>query len=227
MTALKIKLFYKGKEMGEQQVDNPRGLRIAFNPPPPLPEDVVRQDASEVVSHIYGPFQAEQIYFPATPNHEIMNVLEMTKRGLVLQCRNGEILATRLCRAKIFYSDSSSPTTQPKELPREHTTTIFDYVNDFLPKFKLYMQGTGPLPSAERYFSFAQRCTFQQSMNTLFVYVCVSHAFAQKSINQIQSQRPDFFISDPNMLDMIADQIEGLQINATGMPKWINKTETR
>ena len=141
VTALKVKLFYKGKEMGEKIVDNPRGLRIAFNPPPPLPDDVVRQEAQEVVSHIYGPFQAEQIYFPPTQNQETMNVLEMTKRGLVLQARNGEILATRLCRAKIFYSDSSATgLMEPQELPREHTSPVFDYMNDFLPKFKLYVQ---------------------------------------------------------------------------------------
>eukprot|EP00111_Clytia_hemisphaerica_P020550 TCONS_00060532-protein len=217
ITAVKVKLFYKGDEMGEKIVDNPRGLRIAFNPPPPLPDDVVRQDASEVVSHIYGPFQAEQIYFPPSQNPEIINVLEMTKRGLVLQARNGEILATRLCRAKIFYSDSTTPSIEPRELPREHTTPIFDYVNDFLPKFKQYVQGQGPLPTAERYFSFAQRCPNQQSISNLFVYVSVTHVLAQRQINQVQSQTNDILVSDPNMLDFIAAQIEGLSIDNTGI----------
>ena len=202
--------------MGEKIVDNPRGLRIAFNPPPPLPDDVVRQEAQEVVSHIYGPFQAEQIYFPPTQNQETMNVLEMTKRGLVLQARNGEILATRLCRAKIFYSDSSATgLMEPQELPREHTSPVFDYMNDFLPKFKLYVQGQGPLPSAERYFSFAQRCPNQQSITNLYVYVSVTHLFAERQISQIQAQGQDILVSDPNMLDCIAAQIEGLSIDNT------------
>ena len=145
-----------------------------------------------------------------------MNVLEMTKRGLVLQARNGEILATRLCRAKIFYSDSSATgLMEPQELPREHTSPVFDYMNDFLPKFKLYVQGQGPLPSAERYFSFAQRCPNQQSITNLYVYVSVTHLFAERQISQIQAQGQDILVSDPNMLDCIAAQIEGLSIDNT------------
>lgn len=213
-------MFYNNQEVGSKVVDNPRGLRIAFNPPPPLPEDVVRQEASEVVSHIYGPFQAEQIYFPPTNERNTMKILEWIKRGLVLQARNGEILATRLCRAKVFYSDSISPSYEPKELPREHTTVVFDYANDFLPKFRAYMLGQGPLPSTERYFSFGQKCSASMPMKNIFIYVSVNHLFAQKQISQFQNQRPDILVSDPNMLDIIANQIEELSITgaAAGVP---------
>ena len=104
---------------------------------------------------------------------------------------------------------------EPQELPREHTSPVFDYMNDFLPKFKLYVQGQGPLPSAERYFSFAQRCPNQQSITNLYVYVSVTHLFAERQISQIQAQGQDILVSDPNMLDCIAAQIEGLSIDNT------------
>lgn len=217
VTSLSVTLYYANQEMGTKTVDNPRGLRIAFNPPPPLPEDVVQQDTSEVVYQIYGPFQAEQIYFPPTQDTNTNKILECIKRGLVLQANNGEILATRLCRAKVFYSDSMSPTYEPKELPREHTTVVFDYVNDFLPKFRAYMLGQGPLPSTERYFSFGQKCSGSLPMKNICIYVGVTHMYAQRQINQFRNQRTDILISDPNMFDIIANQIEELSITGGAM----------
>ena len=218
VSSLLIKLYYGDRDCGEKIVDNPRGLRIAFNPPPPLPEDVVKEDTSEVVSHIFGPFQAEQIYFPPAQDQTTMNILECIKRGLVLQERKGEILATRLCRAKVFYSDSVAPTEQVKELPREHTTVIFDYANDFLPKLRMYMYGQGPRPTCERFFSFAQKWSDSGPLKNNYVYVSVTHCLAQKQLMQMNRCDAPILISDPNMLDVIAKQIEEISFTNNANP---------
>lgn len=197
-------------------MDNPRGLRIAFNPPPPLPEDVVKEDTTEVVSHIFGPFQAEQIYFPPTSDGSAMQILECIRRGLVLQARNGEVLATRLCRAKVFYSDSMFPSKEVEVLPREHTTVIFDY-NRFLQDLRAYMLGQGAKPTCERFFSFGQRWSQEEPLRKNYIYVSVTHSMAQKQLDQFNN-RPDaqILISDPNMLDIIAKQIEDLSMSNSG-----------
>ena len=88
-------MFYADQEVYHQNVDNPKGLRIAFDPPPPLPDDIIHDETTQVVSHIFGPFQAEQIYFPNTSDANTMELLKCIRRGLVLQARHGEILATR------------------------------------------------------------------------------------------------------------------------------------
>jgi len=210
--AVCVKLYYANREVGEKLVDNPKGLRIAFNPPPPLPDDIVREDTSQVVSHIFGPLQAEQIYFPHSNDQSTMKILECIKRGLVLQARNGEILATRLCRAKVFYSDSDSP-ANVKELPREHTTVVFDYVNEFLPQMHAYMLGQGPLPTYERYFSFGQKWSQTAPLRNNFIYINVAHHLAKSQLDQLENHKSEVFVSDPNMLDVIAKQIEDLRVN--------------
>lgn len=208
-----MKLYFGEKEVDTKIVDNPSGLRIAFNPPPALPHDVVQDDTAQFVSHIFGPFQADQIYFPQTEDMRTRSILECIRRGLVLQSRNGQILATRLCRAKIFYSDSV--VLCEKELPREHTVVIFDYVNDFYPKLRAFMTGQGPSPTFERYFSFAQKWSHSAPLINNFVRVSVSHCLAQKQLTEFQNAKPEFLISDPNMLDYIAQQIDGLNLDPT------------
>ena len=204
-------MYYADKEVAVKVVDNPSGLRIAFNPPPPLPHDVVQDDAAQFVSHIFGPFQAEQIYFPQTEDTCTMRILECIRRGLVLQSRNGQILATRLCRAKIFYSDSV--VLCEKELPREHTIVVFDYATDFYPQLTKFMTGQGPSPTYERYFSFAQKWSQSAPLSNNYVRVTVTHCSAQKQFNEFQKAKPEFLISDPNVLDYIAQQIDGLNLN--------------
>lgn len=207
-----VKLFYADQEVYHQNVDNPKGLRIAFDPPPPLPDDIIHDETTQVVSHIFGPFQAEQIYFPNTNDANTMELLKCIRRGLVLQARNGEILATRLCRAKVFYSDSVSP-ANVKTLPREHTMVVFDYLNDFLPKLQAYMLGQGPLPTCELFFSFAQKWSQESPLKNNYIYVNVMHCLAKEQVSLLQSQKAEVLVSDPNMLDVIAKQIEDLRVN--------------
>lgn len=210
LNAVEIKLYYAEREVALKVVDNPNGLRIAFNPPPPLPQDVVQEDAAQFVSHIYGPLHAEQIYFPQTEDPHTIKILECIRRGLVLQARNGQVLATRLCRAKVFYSDSA--VSCDNELPREHTIVVFDFANEFIPKLRRFMLGEGPSPVYERYFSFAQKWNEHVPLANNCVRVTVTHCLAQKKFNDCQKEKYEILISEPNALDVIAQQIDGLNL---------------
>ena len=191
-------------------VDNPSGsLRIAFNPPPPLVQDVFKgEENANFAQYIYGPLQAEQIYFPPTDDESTNRILECIRRGLVLQSLNGQILATRLSRAKIFFSDSVVNCNN--ELPREQTSVIFDYHNDFQPKLRDYMKGAGPCPTFERYFSFAQKWNETRPISNNYVRVTVTHCLAQRCFNEVLNSKHEFLISEPNDLDNLAKQIDSL-----------------
>ena len=213
---LKIQLYYRSKLVEEKQVTNSTGCRIAFKPPPPLPEGVANEESAEVVSHIFGPFQADQVYFPDTDDLQTIALLQYMKRGLVLQTYQYDVYATRLCQAKIFYSSSDTfgGVAAPQELTRENTTKVFDYQNTFLPRLNSHLQGQGPPPSCELYFSFGQRWNASNPLRENMVHVCVTHILAKKYMANVLAAESsnNVLLSAPNALDMIASQIENINL---------------
>eukprot|EP00794_Sanderia_malayensis_P018724 gene18724-20613_t len=211
---LKVQLYNKAKELGDPKiVSNPTGCRIAFRAPPPLPDDVASEENAQVVSHIFGPFQAEQIYFPETDDPDTVALLGYMRRGLVLQTHNKDIYATRLCQAKIYYSISAKGDPAPFELRREHTTKVFDYHNTFTPLLTAALHGHGPPPRAELYFSFGQKWGGEAMLNDNLVHVCVTHQLADNQLKAFFAKSTEVLLSEPNALDVIARQIEDISIN--------------
>ena len=214
-TALRIQLNYKAKEAGEARIiSNPMGCRIAFRAPPPLPDDVANEENEQVVSHIYGPFQAEQVYFPETDDPDTATLLGFMRRGLVLQTHNKDIYATRLCQAKIYYGLSPTGDPAPMELRREHTTKVYDFQNSFTPMLSTALYGQGKPPRAELYFSFGQRWGKDEMLKENLVHVCVTHLIADQQRMAFFRRDTVVLVSDPNPYDVIARQIEDISINA-------------
>ncbi|XP_047140407.1 interferon regulatory factor 5 isoform X1 [Hydra vulgaris] len=210
--SLLVKLFYGEQEFYRKLVNNPNGLRIAFNPPTLLPENIIPEETSKLRS-IFGPEKADQIYFPPIPNVMIMKILENMPRGLVLQERDGCIYATRLCRARVFYSSLIPPTLGTNQLLREHTTSVFDYTGDFLPRLSLFTQGGGSMPTAEIYFSFGQTWSQDRPLKNNFVYISITHCLAHQRLSEIQNLGTEIQASEPNSNDLIAQHFAGLSIS--------------
>lgn len=196
-------------------INNPFGCRLASNAPPPLPTDLASKDNEEVVSHIYGPPQAQQVYFPESDNSDTTKLLAFMKRGLVLQTNDNDIYATRLCQAKIFYATSQADDAQLMELQRENTTKVFDYKKCFMPQLDLALSGSVRPPRAELYFCFGQRWGDGTPLADNLVHARVTHMLAEQQLKSFFSRRYEVIISEPNNLDDIASQIDQLNVNGT------------
>ena len=202
--------------VGPLVVSNPFGCRIAYKAPPPLPDDLASMDNEEVVSHIYGPFQAQQVYFPDSGDRDTAKLLGFMKRGLVLQTHENDIYATRLCQAKVFYANSQVDDALPVELRRENTTKVFDFKN-FMSQFESALTGNSRPPRADLYFCFGQRWGSGISLSDNLVYACVTHLLAEEQLKSSFSERGDIMLSEPNTLDVLAKQIDQLSVgNALG-----------
>ena len=115
---------------------------------------------------------------------------------------------------KVFYSDSATPTSEVKELRREHTTKVFDSVHQFFPAYREYVTGVRDrAPSYELFFCFGQKWSAATSLRNNYVYVSVVHAMAQQMMRELRTHSDNILVSDPNMLDIIANQIEDLSLN--------------
>ena len=203
--------------VGPLEISNPTGCRIAYKAPPPLPNDLASRDNEEVVSHIYGPFQAQQVYFPDSGDMDTARLLGFMKRGLVLQTHDNDIYATRLCQAKIFYGTSQADDASSVELRRESTTKVFDY-KSFMSQFESALTGNSRPPRADLYFCFGQRWGSGISLSDNLVYVCVTHLLAEQYVTSFFSMRGEFMVSEPNNLDDIAGQIDQLSVSGTSGP---------
>ena len=200
--------------MGPLTINNPTGCRIAYKAPPPLPTDLASRDNEEVVSHIYGPFQAHQVYFPDSEDEETAKVLGFMKRGLVLQTHENDIYATRLCQAKIFYAASQTDDAQSVELKRENTTKVFDF-KEFMRQLELALTGRARPPKADLYFCFGQKWGGSIALSDNLVYACVTHMLAEQQLKSLFSTAGEVMVSEPNNLDDIAVQIDQLSVNCT------------
>ena len=211
-------MFNKGREIGDPiLVNNPMGCRIAFRAPPPLPNDVASEDNAEVVSHIFGPFQAEQVYFPETDDADTMRLLGFMRRGLVLQTNNKDIYATRLCQAKIYFANTQMGDAQPIELRREHTTKVFDFHNTFTAQLNAALCAQSPPPRAELFFCFGQRWGSNSPLKENLVSACITHLLADRQLKAFCTRKSEVLVSEPNALDVIAHQIEAISINNDGV----------
>ena len=206
VNSVEVKLYYKDEEIASHIVDNINGVRIALKLPPLIHEGIIPEGLM-----CYGPVNAEQILFPSTKDPYATKILSCMSRGLVLQFYEGQVLATRLCQAKVYYSDSEFSCI--KELPRQRTVVVFDYNCDFMQKLQQYKLGDGERPSYERYFSFAQSWSTTSPLNKNYVRCTMIHCLSRMKFKEFENETPiDFKISSLNQLDELAHQIEDIHL---------------
>lgn len=212
--AIGVKLYFSDKEVGSNIVNNLnlKGVRISYKQPPPVHPDVVPEvEAKNILSEIYGPLEAEQIYYPHSDDRNTQKVLNVIQRGIVIEVdQNGDIYATRLSQARIFYSEKV--TTPPKPLQRGVATRVYSFQNDFLPALECYQRGMAFSPSCERYFSFAQSWSDQEPLKEVLIHFSITHFLSKKIFKEVKAQKPATFIecSDADRVDMIKERLEHL-----------------
>ena len=196
-------------------VNNINGVRIAYKAPPLVPIDMGRESEAEtVLSNIYGPLNAEQIYYPHGDDKNTQNLLGWIQRGLVIEVNSrGDIYGTRLCQAKVYFA--KSPLSQPKGLVRSQKTLLLSFQDDFLPQFKAYKSSQIDMaPSYELLFSFGQEWTRTAHIKEMLIHCSVTHLLSKKLFKDLKEQKlVDVQISTQDHLDMLKDDFEKFAIS--------------
>ena len=213
--AISIKLFHSDKVVGSQIVNNPNGVRIAYQPPPPVPQDIVEGDeAKQVLSNIYGPLEAEQIYYPHSEDGNTQKLLNWIRRGLVIEVTgNGDIYATRLCQAKLYYGNNAL--SEPiKFLVRSERTLVFSFQNQFQPILEAYKDGLNGPPVFEKVFSFGQKWSADEPLREMLVHCSVTHILSKKCFKDVKAQKPsEVYLSAQNYDDLIELKMKGIALS--------------
>ena len=199
-------------------------MRISHEPPPVVPTDMVQEpDAKNILSNIFGPLDAEQIYFPDSDDLNTQAILKNIQRGVVIIVKpNGDICATRLCQARVYVADNAL--SAPRLLNRSEETLIYSFQNDFVPKLIEYQNGAScAAPSCERYFSLGQQWRpGLEPLNEMLTHFSVTHFLAKKIFKEIKAQKPLFVeMSNTTSLDMIQKQLQQMALaNKNNEQKW-------
>ena len=199
-------------------------MRISHEPPPVVPTDMVQEpDAKNILSNIFGPLDAEQIYFPDSDDLNTQAILKNIQRGVVIIVKpNGDICATRLCQARVYVADNAL--SAPRLLNRSEETLIYSFQNDFVPKLIEYQNGAScAAPSCERYFSLGQQWRpGLEPLKEMLTHFSVTHFLAKKIFKEIKAQKPLFVeMSNTTSLDMIQKQLQQMALaNKNNEQKW-------
>ena len=161
----------------------------------------------EILRNVYGPFDAEQVYYPNSEDHNTHEILKNIQRGVIISVRpNGDIYVTRLCRARVYVGEG--PMSTPKVLTRQQETLVYSFQNDFLPQLLNYQNGLSfeiPPPCCERYFSLGEKWSPNtRPLKEMLTRFSLTHFLAKKIFKEIKEQKPlieDF--SKSNSLDII------------------------
>ena len=195
IVAVGIKLFYAEKEVGSRNTNNLNGVRIAHQRPAAVPQH----------PDVFGPLEAEQMYYPHSDDGNTQRMLNWIRRGLVIEAReNGDIYATRLCQAKVFYG--SNVLTIPNELVRSQPTLVFSFQNQFLPVLEAYKKGLNAAPAFERVFSFGQKWSIHEPLKEMLVHCSITHFLSKKIFKEVKAQKPhEIYLSAQDYYDHIIE----------------------
>lgn len=214
LTAVGVKLFFSDKEVQCKIINNLNGFRISYEPPSVSQDMVQEPDTKNILSNIFGPLDAEQVYYPDSDDHNTQNILKKSQRGVVIIAHpNGDIVATRLSQSRVFYSDTATNT--PQKLIRSKETLIYSFEKDFLPQLQNYQcQMTAP-PSCERYFSIGQSWSEKEPLREMLINFSVTHFFAKKVFKEVKAQKPfEVENSITNSLDHLQRELEMMALRS-------------
>lgn len=129
VTDLDLKFQYRGLMMGSLTVSNQQGCRLYFGQLQPSPQQ----------EDLFGPIGLQQVQVPGLAGIQNQKqqmfterILDAMERGLILEIREQDIYAVRLCQCKVFWSgpgvEEAGP---PNPLEREERVRVFS-LNNFL-----------------------------------------------------------------------------------------------
>ncbi|XP_013382679.2 interferon regulatory factor 8 [Lingula anatina] len=245
-----VKLFYLNSQVAQYEMNNPNGSRLYYNSSYPGTAqhmaEIAQTYAGEMRDQLFGPSVLNHYLMPppkyaqGTSQHQsTKKILESMERGLLLQCINGDIYLTRLCRVRldklhikiinfsfthfcrcVIFCSSPSKGEQIFKVKRDNMgIKIFDFTNYFLPAVDRYVQGQGPCPRIEVRLGFGQTWSSDDwSRRDTFISATVVSAKALQIIQQLSSfqlgcQPTPMFsieISGSDDFDRIAETIKKL-----------------
>lgn len=199
-SALRIRVFYGSSEVlstDTKPTESERFIRIFHG------NHMIEARKFELalMSRLFGPPTARQIELPQAVNNnskEVLKVMDFIKRGILLEINeSNDIFVTRLCLAKVYYSNGRKAA---KKLIREERTKVFDYQGKFLPNLRESQNGNCEYPSYDVTLYLGRA-------DGSLVSIVITHVVAKMSLH-IASSSGENFWSEPNANDQLATNLE-------------------
>ncbi|XP_021375845.1 interferon regulatory factor 8-like isoform X2 [Mizuhopecten yessoensis] len=197
-----IKLMYRHLDVYQSTCCNAKGCRLSYGQEPELVDGLHQA--------MFGPDGIANICFPpcdailknqkqVSLTNQLLNALD---RGVILECENGNVYATRKCKCVVFVSSPSLDDRKPVRLQRDTKTLIFDYKNYFEPMVHRYYHGFSNKPSPEILFGFGQNWRANdQPLSNLLIAAVVGCAKARHVLSQIGNYSLPMEVSKSDDLD--------------------------
>lgn len=198
---MELVLFYSNKSVWNQHVENTNGCRIYYGD-----GDLTNHFDSlpvSLVSTIFGENNADTFWLPPVDGllsddkmvPHVQTVLERGMlRGVLLQCRNSNIIAYRLCKCSIFYASSLGTAGEPVKLPlvlrdsvtdSVEPTVIFDYKSWFLPALNEFALNGGPPPDPRVFLLIGTKKKLSEIDESVPIYATIACRRALSDLTNI------------------------------------------
>ncbi|XP_062618378.1 interferon regulatory factor 6-like [Saccostrea cucullata] len=189
---MEIIICYCQQQVRNFHVGSPYGCRLFYDPDR---NDRVLMEPFK--QELFGPDQFEQLEFPPcetdNPGQEehTYKLLSALDRGMLLECHDGKIYATRKSRCVIFISSPIVNNGEPFKLERNEKVQVFDCHGYFEPMIHRYLAGASGKPQAHFMIGFGQRLMSSKSDHSgLLISAQVYHSRAKYLLNQVSCASP-------------------------------------
>ncbi|XP_061189557.1 interferon regulatory factor 8-like isoform X2 [Saccostrea echinata] len=189
---MEIIICYCQQQMCSFHIRSPHGCRLFYDP-----ERNDRILMEPFKQELFGPDQFEQLEFPPcetnNPGQEehTYKLLSALDRGMLLECHDGKIYATRKSRCVIFISTPTVYNGEPFKLERNERVQVFDFHGYFEPMLQRYLTGGSSKPQAHFMIGFGQRLMSSNSDHSgLLISAQVYHSRAKQLLNQVSCASP-------------------------------------
>lgn len=189
---MEIILRYCQQQVCNYGVCSPYGCRLFYDPE--------RNDQfvdGAIKQELFGPDLFEQLQFPTceTSNpgqrEHTSQLLMALDRGLLLECHEGVIYATRKSRCVIFISSPCINNGEPFKLERNTKTAVYDFLQYFETALQQYLTGAAKKPLAHFLVGFGQKLTSNNiDLSGLLISAQVFHSRAKHRLNQVACTSP-------------------------------------